>query len=463
MTDLTTYKYFYFLGIGGIGMSALARYFNSKGFDVAGYDKTPSDLTDQLVREGIKIHFEDDINQIPAKFLEHKNDMLVTYTPAIPKDHKEHQYLADQGFKIIKRAEVLASVTIGKQTIAVAGTHGKTSTASIIAHILKTGDIPFYAFLGGIASNYKTNFLEPEKNTDSALVVVEADEFDRSFHQLNPDISIITAVESDHLDIYGTEKNLQIAFTEFAKKTKPSGTLIVHKNLPIELPEAGKQLTYAATANADIYSEYITILDHKYHFDAVFQDERLSDLVIGIPGIHNIENSLAAMAATRHLVSDNAVYYKALSTFKGVHRRFEVVLRNKHVVYIDDYAHHPTEIKVTLQTVRDMYPAKKLLGVFQPHLFSRTKDLAKDFAESLSLLDELVLLPIYPARELPMPGVTSQLILDDVTCSKKQIAEKESVLDILAKTDADVIITLGAGDIDRLVQPIKKLLEAKYK
>jgi len=458
---LTTYKYFYFLGIGGIGMSALARYFHSQGWEVVGYDRTPTDLTDALEKEGLDVHFDDEVSNIPAHFLQHRDELLVVYTPAIPKDHLEYNYLLSHGYDLHKRAEVLAAITVGKYTIAVAGTHGKTSTASIISHILKTANIPFYAFLGGIASNYQTNFLAPEPGQESNLVVVEADEFDRSFHQLNPDIAIITAIESDHLDIYGTEEKLREAFVEFAAKLKSGGTLIVHKNTGIPVLAGREQLSYSAFEKADIEAENIVIVNGQYHFNALLRDEKIDGLALGVPGMHNIENSLAAIAATFSLVTDKKIYHSALESFQGVHRRFEVILRNEKIVFVDDYAHHPTEIRVTLQTLKDLYPGKHILGIFQPHLFTRTRDLANEFAESLSLLDALILMPIYPARELPIPGITSQLIFNQATCPDKYILAAEEIIPSLKTMHADVVVTLGAGDIDKLVQPIKNYLISK--
>ena len=404
-------------------MSALARYFKSRGFEVAGYDRTQTELTDELEKEGIACHFEDDVEMMPHHFIQNKVGLLVIYTPAIPKDLLEFNYLLANDFKIIKRAEALASVTKGKQTIAVAGTHGKTSTASIISHILRTADIPFYAFLGGVSVNYNTNFIVSDKKGNPDLVVVEADEFDRSFLQLEPDTSIITAVESDHLDIYGSEDNLRDAFTAFANKTKAGGTLISHWDTNISGPENVTKLTYSSEdiIDIDFRAENIQIKDGKYFFDAIFMfEDILEDLTIGIPGIHNIENSLAAMAATRYLVDDRQIFYKALESFRGVHRRFEMIYNKNGIVFIDDYAHHPTEIRVTLQTIKDLYPGKKLVGIFQPHLFSRTRDLAKGFGESLSLLDELILMPIYPAREAPIPGVTSGLIFNECHAASKK-------------------------------------------
>jgi UDP-N-acetylmuramate--alanine ligase len=463
MIDLKAYDRFYFLGIGGIGMSALARYFQANGYAVAGYDRTPSELTDQLQQEGITIHFDDDIKNIPAQFLEeNKAKTLVVLTPAIPKDSVEWKYLQEEGYTIKKRAEVLASLTQGKTTIAVAGTHGKTSTAAMISHILKTANVPFFGFLGGIAANYQTNFIAPESG-QADLVVVEADEFDRSFLQLNPDTAIITAVESDHLDIYGTVDELKAAFFEFGRKVKPGGTLIVQEQVMFPKPENAKLITYGAHGRGESKAENVRIEDGQFVFNANLDGLSLPGLKINVPGMHNIENSLAAMTSVKPWIKDTQAYYKALSTFKGVHRRFEVIIKNKDVVYVDDYAHHPTEIKATIDTIKSLYPDKKVLGIFQPHLFTRTRDLAKEFAQSLSALDILFLLPIYPARELPIPGVTSTMILQDAHAPEKKIVEKGQLVQEIANTDADVILTIGAGDIDRMVQRIKEYLENKGK
>jgi UDP-N-acetylmuramate--alanine ligase len=464
-TMINDFKNFYFLGIGGIGMSALARYFKSEGYDVAGYDRTPSDLTEELESEGISIHFEDDISRIHMQYLQDKIHTLIVYTPAIPKDHLEYNYFIKEGFIVKKRAEVLAAITKDKYTIAVAGTHGKTSTATMISHILKTGNIPFYGFLGGISVNYNTNYISPLNGRKAEIAVVEADEFDRSFLQLSPDVAIITAVEPDHLDIYGTEENMRKAFMDFASRVGEGGKLIVHEGTHITEPEEPLFETYGTQNEADVFAENISVKEGKYHFDLLFGNRkyRLDDLQIGVPGRHNIENCLAAVAATYAFFDDDKVYYEALKTYRGVKRRFEIIFENSKISFVDDYAHHPTEIRVTLETLKELHPGEKILGIFQPHLYSRTRDLAQDFAASLSLLDELILLPIYPARELPIPGVTSELILKDVHCAKRQIVEKENVVAVLAGLHADVIVTLGAGDIDRLVQPIKELLEQKYK
>lgn len=463
MRFLSTYKGFYFIGIGGIGMSAIARYFNAKGFAVAGYDKTPSALTDSLKKEGIDIHFEDDVEKIPAFYKEQKEDILVIYTPAVPASHKELNYFKELGFEVKKRAKVLAEITEGNYTIAVAGTHGKTSTSAIIAHILKTAEVPFTAFLGGIASNYNTNFISTQGSEHQSVFVVEADEYDRSFLQLSPDVAIVTAVESDHLDIYGGYEALQDSFQEFAQKMKNGGHLILEEKVPLKTVVGVQNESYGFGKHADYSAENIEIHNGNYYFDLKYNDLKFKQLSLGIPGRHNIENSLAAIAATLPLVKDTELFYEALKTFKGVNRRFELVLKTDDVVFIDDYAHHPSEIQTTLQTIRDLYPNKRILGIFQPHLFSRTRDFAVEFAESLSLLDEVYLLPIYPAREEPMSGVSSHLIVDRIQKKNKGIVEKEDLVTLILSRNCDVIVTIGAGDIDRLVQLIKEALLTKIK
>lgn len=440
-------------------MSALARHFKQNGFYVSGYDRVMSPLTHELESEGIPVHFEDAIDDIPEEVMDaDKSSVLVIYTPAIPQDHEEYNYLRLQGYTIHKRSEVLAALTAGKTTIAIAGTHGKTSTAAVITHILRTAETPFYSFLGGIASNYETNYVSPEGNKKADLMVVEADEFDRSFLRLDPDIAIITAVESDHLDIYGTVEELEKAYSEFAHKVKAGGTLIVHEDVNIPLPDDRLVLRYGTALSSRMQASDVRVAGGHYHFNAAFDSEVLRDLQLGVPGLHNIENSLAAIAATWAFVKDKTIYEKALRTFNGVHRRFEVVLREKDIVFIDDYAHHPTEIRVTLDTVKQLYPDKKILGIFQPHLFTRTRDLADEFAESLSLLDELILLPIYPAREYPIEGVTSALILDQASAGYKKLVEKEDLVKEVLDRRPDVVITIGAGDIDRMVKPLKEAL-----
>ena len=451
------FKNIYLVGIGGIGMSALARHFNAIGCKVAGYDKTPSSLTKQLEAEGMSIHFEDNIDLIGDEFHD-KENTLVIYTPAIPKAHLELNYFFDNGFLVRKRADVLAWLTEGKTTIAVAGTHGKTSTAALIAHLLKTANIPFFGLLGGISVNYNTNYIRPE-NGEADIIVVEADEYDRSFLRLHPDVAIITAVEPDHLDIYGTFEKLKEAYSDFACLVKADGKLIVNSYVSLLKTPMAKLCSYSSTYKADCYGENIRISNRKYYFDATIGDIRIDNIEMGAPGRHNIENSLAAMGAIRTVIPSASDYFKeGLASFKGVWRRFEVIVQNEHNVYIDDYAHHPTEIEVTIQTVKELYPDKKITGIFQPHLFSRTRDLADEFAKSLSMLDELYLLPIYPARELPMEGVTSELILDKVTSPFKKVMAKEDILEEIKLKRPEVLLTIGAGDIDRLIPEIKRIL-----
>ena len=461
MQTAPTYSKVYLIGIGGIGMSALARYFRHIGCEVAGYDRTPSALTDELGKEGMQIHFEDNIEAISPSFFEDKTKTLIIYTPAIPKGHKEFNYFVDNGFTVKKRSEVLAMLSANKKTIAVAGTHGKTSTSALIVHILKTANIPFYGFLGGIAANYNTNFFAPAKD-EADLIVVEADEYDRSFLRLHPDIAIITAIEADHLDIYGTLEELQKAYYAFADLVSENGSLILQENVPFHEGYKKKIISYGLSGKSVCNANHIRVESGKYVFDAHINGETLAKLKLSVPGYHTIENSLAAMASVWELVEDKNIFYKAFESFRGVHRRFEVIVDNGKTAFIDDYAHHPTEIATTIRTLRELYPGKHITGIFQPHLFSRTQDLAKEFAEQLSKLDEAILLPIYPAREQPIPGVTSSIILDKISNANKKLMTKEELLDYISKNDFEVIATIGAGDIDRLVAPIKKTLEEQF-
>jgi UDP-N-acetylmuramate--alanine ligase len=453
---LTQFKNIYFIGIGGIGMSALARHFNVNGYAVGGYDKTSSSLTGLLEAEGMKIHFEDNIDAIPADF-KAKENTLIVFTPAVPKAHKELNYFIDNGFTIKKRSEVLAELTLGRTTIAVAGTHGKTSTAAFISHLLRVANVPFYAFLGVISVNYHTNYLAPIGG-EAKLVIVEADEYDRSFLKLFPDVAIITAVEPDHLDIYGTFEKLQEAYSDFASQVQEHGKLILNTEVKLVKAPTANIKTYSAHGQADYHAENIHVKNNAYYFDAILEDTVIENLEIGIPGRHNIENSIAAMGSILSFVKDPNEFREGLRSFKGVWRRFEVIIQTPEVVYIDDYAHHPTEIEVTINTVKELYPDKKITGIFQPHLFSRTKDLADDFARVLSTLDELIIMPIYPARELPMEGVTSRLILDKCTCVNKRIESREEILEGIKVHKPEVLLTIGAGDIDRLVPLIKEIL-----
>jgi UDP-N-acetylmuramate--alanine ligase len=441
----------YFLGIGGIGMSALARYFKLQGIKVSGYDKTQTTLTNKLQAEGMNIHFDDDIAKIPSDI------DLVVYTPAVPKDLKEYQHLLNSGILIKKRAEVLGDLTKDKKTIAVAGTHGKTTVSALIAHLLTHSGIGCSAFMGGISKNYHTNLLTSEK---SEWMVVEADEYDKSFLQLHPDIGIITSADADHLDIYGSLENLRTTFRQFASNIKKKGILILKHGVDLDLDAITKDkvVSYSKTANTDYHAENIRFENGKYIFDYITPEKKITTITSGLPGEINVENAVAALTAA-HLVgvSDEALK-SGLLTFSGMERRFDVQVKTDKIVYIDDYAHHPEEIKATVSSVRKMYPDKKITGIFQPHLFTRTRDFADEFARSLELLDEIILLPIYPAREKPIEGVNSEMLLVRIQKDKKEICQKDKVLNLIAQKNFDVLITLGAGDIDQLVTPIRDYL-----
>jgi UDP-N-acetylmuramate--alanine ligase len=443
----------FFLGIGGIGMSALARYFKTKGFRVSGYDKTSTALTRQLEAEGMHIHYEDNVELID------KSAAIVVYTPAIPVGHTELNYYRDNNYKLLKRSEVLGLITKNNFNICVAGTHGKTTTSAMIAHILRDSGYGCNAFLGGIATNYNSNFWSSEKN----VCVAEADEYDRSFLQLSPDIAVITAMDADHLDIYGTEKNMQDAFVSFSEKIKEGGWLISKRGLERTGDfVAAHKMTYAVNDDcAEIHTKNICIKNGSYFFDAVIGSRIIKMVELNMGGVHNIENVLAAIAVAVHLDIDEAKIKKAVASFTGVKRRFEYILKNDDVVMIDDYAHHPEELRALINSAKKLFSKKKCTVIFQPHLFSRTHDLADGFAEVLSIADETILLPIYPARELPMPGVSSQLILDKMTNSKKTIKEKTELLQWVKNNKVELLITSGAGDIDTLVEPIKQILIQK--
>jgi UDP-N-acetylmuramate--alanine ligase len=440
----------YFLGIGGIGMSALARYFNSRGHKVSGYDRTESELTKQLVKEGMIIHYDDNISLVE------KNAALVIYTPAIPVGHSEFNFLKTNGFTIIKRSEALGLITENKLNICVAGTHGKTTTSAMVAHILRDSGFGCNAFLGGIATNYNSNFWSSEKN----VCVAEADEYDRSFLKLTPDVAVITAMDADHLDIYGTEKNMQDAFIEFTQRIKPGG-LLIHKQELARSKEfkAGKTWTYGARKeNADSFAQNVTIQNGAYKFDVTINKQTIKNVELNMGGRHNIENTVAAIAIARYLDIDEKKIKSAVSSFQGVKRRFEYVLKNNRHILIDDYAHHPEELRALITSAKELYPGKKCTIVFQPHLYSRTRDLADGFAEVLAIADEVVLLPIYPARELPVEGVNSEMILSKMNIQQKIVVSKTGLLELLKKNETELLITAGAGDIDLLLAEIKSIL-----
>jgi len=471
---LLDHKLIYFLGIGGIGMSALARYFNHYGIRVTGYDKTPTVLTSELQDEGIEVHFDENAEYVTYLLAEFKKEeILIVYTPAVPKEHAEYVFLQKQGYAIKKRAEVLGEITREFKTIAVAGTHGKTTTSSLVAHILKVAGFNVYAFLGGITKNYNTNLLlglpSPVGSPDSyrereraneTYVVVEADEYDRSFLTLHPYIGVITSVDADHLDIYGDVTFMHESYTLFANQV--NGHLIVKKSVDNTLSLSAKRYTYAVNLGADFYAKNIEIHDADFYFD-ISSFSSFDHALLGIPGVHNIENATAAVAVSQLLNIDNDTIKKALLSFSGVKRRFDYHIKTKEVVYIDDYAHHPEELKAAIGAAKALYPLKKVTGIFQPHLFTRTRDFADGFAESLDMLDECILLDIYPARELPIEGITSEMLLSKMKLKNKHLVKKNEVLDFLKKHDTQVLMTLGAGDIDTLVDPIEKLLKSKHK
>ncbi|SHI75225.1 UDP-N-acetylmuramate--L-alanine ligase [Flavobacterium terrae] len=437
----------YFIGIGGIGMSALARYFKFIGKEVMGYDKTPTMLTDDLIASGIEIHFEDNIDFIPKDCK--PENTLVVYTPAI-KQLSEWDYFKENGFTIKKRAEVLGIITKDTFCFAVAGTHGKTTTSSILGHVLYESGLDVTAFLGGIVENYNSNLIGSGKT----ITVVEADEFDRSFLHLHPNIACITSMDADHLDIYGDDASIKASFKEFADKVEDKNNLFVISGLPLD------GITVGVNDDSKFVAHNIRIIDGWYVFDVTTSTEEIKDIKFGLPGKHNLTNALLALAMARTYGTPTDSIVKALATFKGVKRRFSFQIRKPDFVYIDDYAHHPTEINAVHQAVRELYPGKKVLAVFQPHLFSRTKDFADDFAKSLSQFDEVLLMEIYPARELPMTGITSQWLLDKIDNSNKKLVQKEELIALLKSSDSPVIVTIGAGDVGEMVPEIKKALDA---
>lgn len=445
---LSQIKNAYFIGIGGIGMSAIARYFKHKGINVSGYDKTPTLLSNELIMEGIPVHYEEDIAKIP------KNVDVVIYTPAIPETHAELQFYISNKYNVKKRSEMLGIITQGTFTIAVAGTHGKTTVCSLITHILKRSGYDCTAFVGGIMNNYGTNFVLGNNN----VFVVEADEYDRSFLQLYPNITVITATDADHLDIYENKQDMNEAYLAFAHQIKENGHLIVKQGIEIQAQIKFPQLcTYHLdNLNANVYCSQIAIQNGSYIFDvySIFnEDFGFCELYMG--GQHNIENALAAITVAQILGIDKREIKSAISNFKGIKRRFEYLINTPQFVFIDDYAHHPEEIKSFLNSVKQIYPDKKITAIFQPHLYSRTRDFAKEFAQALSIANEVLLLDIYPARELPLPGITSQIIFDNLTCDTKQQVTLNTVLNLININQIEVLCTIGAGNIDTILQDLK--------
>ena len=465
MKEYTTISRVYFIGIGGIGMSALARYYLNKQAMVSGYDKTQTPLTKQLESEGAIIHYEDDIQMLD------KEAELIIYTPAIPKGHKELDWYRQNNYELAKRSDVLREITKGSFNICIAGTHGKTTISTMIAHILRDSGFGCNAFLGGVSVNYNTNFWSSTNRVD----VVEADEYDRSFLKLSPDIALISAMDADHLDIYGTVENMRAAFIDFAGKLKPGGLLLTRFGLPGEKLTAANHVRYSLQNDAaDVYASNIIMHNGSYEFDVMAKDWMIDKVVLNMGGMHNVENAVAAITIAHYLEIATDKIKKAIANFKGVKRRFEYIIsaseaekQKNDVVYIDDYAHHPEELKALIKSAKSLFSKRRCTVIFQPHLFTRTRDFAKEFAEALDLADEILILPIYPARELPIEGVTSELILKKMENENADLISKEQLLNYLennylksvqASSYGQVLITVGAGNIDQLIQPIKKIL-----
>ena len=464
--NIDLYKHIYLIGVGGIGMSALARYFNAQGKQVYGYDKVQSNLCNELESEGIEIYYNDTIENIPQHIQEATyNEILVIYTPAISEENRLLNYFKDKEFKLHKRAEVLGVISKESFTIAVAGTHGKTTTSAILAHILNHAGKQSTAFLGGISKNYNTNLMFAEKGN---ILIVEADEYDKSFLHLQPDVAIITSVDTDHLDIYNDKQDLYNAFKQFASQIKINGLLLLEDSITIDLPtpDQGMKLTYSAVNKADYSAENIKVREGKMVFDLIALDiitsmtyvTKQKGLSFILPGIHNVSNAIAASAVACYLGISCDNIAKGLDTFIGINRRFDIHINTHELAFVDDYAHHPQEVSATINAAKLLFPDREITVVFQPHLFSRTKDFALEFADSLSLADQLILLDIYPARELPIEGVNARMLLDLCTLPKKETCSKQELLKILKRENLDVLITLGAGDIGALAQPIKYLL-----
>jgi UDP-N-acetylmuramate--alanine ligase len=458
--NINTVRSIYFIGAGGIGMSALIRYFLSKGIRTGGYDRTPSELTEQLKNEGADIHYADDTTLIANEF-KHPEQTLVVYTPAVPETHSELHFFRTNGFEVLKRAQVLGLITKSARGLCIAGTHGKTTTSAMTAHLLKQSHVDCNAFLGGILKGYDSNLM---LSAASDLTVIEADEYDRSFHQLSPCMAVVTCADPDHLDIYGTPESYRESFAIFTSLIRPGGTLIMKLGVDLmpRLQPDVRLYTYSGSdEKADFYARNIRIGNGEIIFDFVSPLVEINDIQLGVPVVINIENGVAAIAlACLNGVRPEEIR-NGMKSFAGVSRRFDFRLKTDSIVFIDDYAHHPEEVNNCIRSVRTLYPDRKITGIFQPHLYSRTRDFAAGFAESLSLLDELILLDIYPAREEPIPGVTSQIIFDSVTLSEKTLCSKEQLPAIIASGNYQVALTIGAGDIDRLVEPLTQILEQK--
>ncbi len=455
------YHNVYFIGIGGIGMSALARWFNRNGFQVAGYDRVSSSLSEALESEGISIHYEDDPNQIPAQFTSNISRLLVIYTPAVPATHREMIHLKSLGCDLFKRSQVLGKITEGMFTVAVAGTHGKTTTSSMIAHLLKEGGKDIVAFLGGISVNARGNFIPNEGALNQAIAVVEADEYDRSFLTLHPNVAVVTSADADHLDIYGDDRALKESFKEFIHQINKKGQLFVQEKVASELVDASFETstgTYGIN-QGQFFAENITIDNGFFVFDYIDNDTRIVGIRLGVSGFHNVENAVAAIAVALYLGVSEDIVKAGLENYRGVKRRFEFVLRTRNRVLVDDYAHHPVEISAFLTSLKALFNDRPITVIFQPHLFSRTRDFAGEFAKSLSIADQIILLPIYPAREEPLEGVTSKMLYDLIDSENKYLVEADELIGLLEQLSPSLVATVGAGSIDRLVEPVKKFME----
>lgn len=444
MKDIHSYTYYYFIGIGGIGMSALARYFKFSGAQVYGYDKTSTQLTQKLTEEKIVITYKDEISEIPTNL--NPDNTLVIYTPAIPKVSSIKKYYQKSGYQLLKRSKVLGLITQTTQCLAIAGTHGKTTTSTLLGYLCKYANLPSTAFLGGISVNYNTNFIY----NGNQISVVEADEFDRSFLSLYPDMAVITSTDADHLDIYGDTKHVLNSFNEFANLVPETGFLLVKKGVTI----IAKHYTYSAYEKADYYAKNIQVVKDSVEFDLITPEISIKHLTLHLPGKHNVENAVAALSIGLKIGIDPEILRRALASFKGVKRRFTKHSFTNGKVYIDDYAHHPTELNAAINAVRDLYPEKKLLTVFQPHLYTRTRDFAEDFARSLNKTDELILLDIYPARELPIEGITSEWLAQKIPNPNKNVTSLDKALKLIKSKEFDILLTVGAGNIDTLYEPL---------
>lgn len=460
---LAQYDNIYFLGIGGIGMSALARWFLKQGLKVFGYDRTATTLTSALQQEGMPVHFDDAVKAIPREVLDNRERTLVVYTPAVPKDHRELQYLQENNYTLMKRSQVLGMISRDYVTVAVAGTHGKTTTSSMVAHLLKNAKKDMVAFLGGITTNYASNLVMHGSASPETIAVAEADEFDRSFLQLFPRIAIVTSADADHLDIYGDHESLITSFRDFIRQIDAGGYLIIHESIAEKLASDidHVQKNIYSMSRGQFFAGNITAKGGFFEFD-LHGFGKVEHIRLGVPGFHNIENAVAASIAAWHCGVDLPTIKKGLESFSGVKRRFEFVIRHDRLVFVDDYAHHPTEIEAFLRSMKSMYPRKKLTVIFQPHLYSRTRDFAPGFSKTLSLADEVLLMDIYPARELPIAGVDSDMLLKDITSRVTIRCGKDDLLEKLEKMDIEVLATVGAGDIDNFVEPIRKMLIQKY-